>query len=180
IATEAVRRIDELFAIERAINGRPAEERLVVREEQAKPPVIELEAWLHAQQARVSRRSEIGKALAYALNHWTALTRFLEDGRICMSNNAAERALRGIAVGRRNWTFAGSFFNDTATTEIYTLIAQLAAEGRAIVMISSEMPELLGMCDRICVMNEGRFVGEFTAAEATQEKIMRSIVAASH
>jgi putative multiple sugar transport system ATP-binding protein len=67
-----------------------------------------------------------------------------------------------------------------AKFEIYTLIAQLAAEGRAIVMISSEMPELLGMCDRICVMNEGRFVGEFTAAEATQEKIMRSIVAASH
>ncbi|CAN7579329.1 multiple monosaccharide ABC transporter ATP-binding protein [Rhizobacter sp. LjRoot28] len=67
-----------------------------------------------------------------------------------------------------------------AKFEIYTLIAQLAAEGRAIVMISSEMPELLGMCDRICVMNEGRFVGEFAAAEATQEKIMRSIVAASH
>ena len=66
-----------------------------------------------------------------------------------------------------------------AKFEIYSLIAQLAAEGKAIVLISSEMPELLGMCDRICVMNEGRFVGEFAAAEATQEKIMRSIVAAS-
>jgi len=67
-----------------------------------------------------------------------------------------------------------------AKYEIYSLVAQLAAEGKCIVMISSEMPELLGMCDRICVMNEGRFVGEFAAAEATQEKIMRSIVAASH
>ena len=67
-----------------------------------------------------------------------------------------------------------------AKYEIYSLVAELAAQGKCIVMISSEMPELLGMCDRICVMNEGRFVGEFAAAEATQEKIMRSIVAASH
>ena len=63
-----------------------------------------------------------------------------------------------------------------AKYEIYTIIAQLAAEGKCVLMISSEMPELLGMCDRICVLNEGRFVAEFTAAEATQEKIMRSIV----
>src|SRR3954468_17866821 len=71
-------------------------------------PGAELEVWLRAQHARVSRKSEIGKAIAYALNHWEALTRFLEDGRICVSNNAAERALRGVAVGRRSWTFAGS------------------------------------------------------------------------
>jgi transposase len=129
IATEAVRRIDELFAIERAINGRPAEERLVVREEQAKPLVIELEAWLRAQQARVSRKSEIGKALAYALNHWTALTRFLEDGRICLSNNAAERALRGIAVGRRNWTFAGSDRGGERAAALYTLIETAKLNG---------------------------------------------------
>ncbi len=63
-----------------------------------------------------------------------------------------------------------------AKYEIYTIIAQLAAEGKCVLMISSEMPELLGMCDRICVLNEGKFVAEFTAAEATQEKIMRSIV----
>ena len=63
-----------------------------------------------------------------------------------------------------------------AKYEIYTIIAQLASEGKCVIMISSEMPELLGMCDRICVLNEGRFVAEFTAAEATQEKIMRSIV----
>src|SRR5689334_21723816 len=108
IAAEAVRRIDELFAIERDIGGKPAEERLAVRAERAEPLVLETEAWLRAQHARVSRKSETGKALAYALNHWAALTRYLGDGRVCMSNNAAERALRGVAVGRRNWTFAGS------------------------------------------------------------------------
>jgi transposase len=88
IAAEAVRRIDELFAIEREINGKPAAERLAVRVERTKPLVIELEAWLRVQHARVSRKSEVGKAVAYALNQWAALTRFLEDGRICLSNNA--------------------------------------------------------------------------------------------
>jgi transposase len=122
IASEAVRRIDELFKIEREINGFSAEQRLAVREERTKPLVAELEVWLRAQYARVSRKAEIGKALAYALNHWTALTRFLEDGRICLSNNAAERALRGIAVGRRNWTFAGSDRGGERAAAIYTLI----------------------------------------------------------
>jgi transposase len=122
LATEAVRRIDQLFAVECLINGKPAEERLAVRKERARPLVIELEAWLRAQQARVSRKSEIGKAIAYALNHWKALTRFLEDGRICLSNNAAERALRGIAIGRRNWTFAGSDRGGERAAAIYTLI----------------------------------------------------------
>src|SRR3954447_17444109 len=100
IAAEAVRRIDGLFAIERDISGKPAAERLAVREERAGPLVAELEAWLRAQHARVSPKSETGKAIAYALNQWKALTRFLEDGRICLSNNAAERALRGVATRR--------------------------------------------------------------------------------
>ena len=129
IAAEAVRRIAELFAIEREINGKPAEERLAVREERAKPLVLELEAWLRVQHARVSRKAEVGKALAYALNHWQALTRFLEDGRICLSNNAAERALRGIAVGRRNWTFAGSDRGGERAAAIYTLIETCKLNG---------------------------------------------------
>ena len=124
-----MRRIDELFAIERELNGKPAGERLAVREEWAKPLVIELETWLRIQHARVSRKSEIGKALAYALNHWTALTRFLGDGRICLSNNAAERALRGIAVGRRNWTFAGSDRGGERAAAIYTLIETAKLNG---------------------------------------------------
>jgi transposase len=91
--------------------------------------VIELEAWLRVQHARVSRKSEIGKALAYTLNHWEALTRFLQDGRICLSNNAAERALRGIAVGRRNWTFAGSDRGGERAAAIYTLIETAKLNG---------------------------------------------------
>ena len=124
-----MRRIDGLFAIEREINGKPAAERLAVRKEQAKPLVAELEAWLRAQHARVSPKSEVGKAIAYALNHWEALTRFLGDGRICMSNNAAERALRGIAVGRRNWTFAGSDRGGERAAAIYTLIETAKLNG---------------------------------------------------
>jgi transposase len=129
IASEAVRRIDELFKIEREINGKSAEERLAVREDRTKPLVNELEAWLRIQHARVSRKSEIGKAIAYALNHWMALTRFLEDGRICLSNNAAERALRSIAVGRRNWTFAGSDRGGERAAAIYTLIESAKLNG---------------------------------------------------
>ena len=129
IAAEAVRRIDELFAIERDISGKPAAERLALRTKEAKPLVLELEAWLRAQHGRVSRKSETGKALAYALNHWEALTRYLKDGRICMSNNAAERALRGVAVGRRNWTFAGSDRGGERAAAIYTLVETAKLNG---------------------------------------------------
>jgi transposase len=129
IAAEAVRRIDGLFAIEREINGKPAEERLSVRKERARPLVIELEAWLRVQHARVSRKSEVGKAIAYALNHWAALSRFLDDGRICLTNNAAERALRGVAVGRRNWTFAGSDRGGERAAAIYTLVETAKLNG---------------------------------------------------
>jgi transposase len=129
VAAEAVRRIDQLFAIEREVNGRPAAERLAVRKERTEPLVAELEAWLRGQHERVSRKSETGKAIAYALNQWKALTRFLEDGRICLSNNAAERALRGIAVGRRNWTFAGSDRGGERAAAIYTLVETAKLNG---------------------------------------------------
>ncbi len=108
IAAEAVRRIDALFEIEREINGLSADERLRVRRERSQPLVNNLEAWLGKQRSRVSAKSEIGKAISYSLKRWPALTCFLDDGRICMTNNGAERALRGIAIGRANWTFAGS------------------------------------------------------------------------
>jgi transposase len=124
-----VRRIDGLFAIEREITGKPAEERLAVRKERTEPLVSELEAWLRDRHERVSRKSGIGKALAYALKRWEALTRFLGDGRICLSNNAAERALRGIAVGRRNWTFAGSDRGGERAAAVYTLIETAKLNG---------------------------------------------------
>src|SRR4051794_4686229 len=129
IAAEAVRRIDRLFAIEREVNGKPAAERLAVREERAGPLVAELEAWLRVQYARVSPKSETGKAIAYALNQWKALTRFLEDGRICLSNNAAERALRGVAVRRPNLTFARSDRGGERAAAIYTLVETCKLNG---------------------------------------------------
>ena len=100
LALEAVRRIDALFEIERAINGRSAEERQAVRQELSAPLVAELEVWMREQRAKLARGNDVAKAMDYMLKRWAAFTRFLDDGRICLSNNAAERALRGIALGR--------------------------------------------------------------------------------
>jgi transposase len=129
IAADAVTRIDRLFAIEREINGHGAEARLTRRREQSAPILAELETWLRAQRERTSRKSEIGKAIDYALKRWTALSRFLTDGRICISNNAAERALRGIAIGRHNWTFAGSGRGGERAAAMYTLIETAKLNG---------------------------------------------------
>jgi transposase len=123
IAAEAVKRIDALFAIERKINGLTPQERVRERRERSRSLVVELECWLREQRARVSKNSDTGKAIDYSLKRWGALTRFLDDGRLCMSNNAAERELRAIAVGRRNWTFAGSDEGGRRAAAIYTLIA---------------------------------------------------------
>src|SRR5262249_51177910 len=112
-----------LFAIEREINGTTPNERVRVRQENSRPLVSALQAWLREQRAKVSKHSETGKAIDYSLKRWTALTRFLDDGRLCMSNNAAERELRGVAVGRRNWTFAGSDDGGRRAAAIYPLIA---------------------------------------------------------
>jgi len=104
IAIEAVKRIDALFAIEREINGLSPEQRLAVRRARSKPLVDDLEKWLREERRKLSSKTALAKAIDYSLKRWSALTRFLDDGRICMSNNAAERAVRG----RRNWTFCGS------------------------------------------------------------------------
>jgi transposase len=122
IATEAVQRIDALFAIEREINGTPSAQRLAVRDERGRPLITALEAWLRQQRAKLSSRSDTAQAINYSLKRWPALTRFLDDGRLCLTNNAAERALRGIAVGRKNWTFAGSDEGGRRAAAIYTLI----------------------------------------------------------
>jgi transposase len=122
IASEAVTRIDVLFAIEREINGLAPPQRVGVRTERSRPLVTALESWLRDQRAKVSKNSETGKAIEYSLKRWAALTRFLDDGRLCMTNNAAERELRAIAVGRRNWTFAGSDEGGRRAAALYTLI----------------------------------------------------------
>ncbi len=117
-----MKRIDVLFAIERTINGRAIAQRAETRQEKSRPLIDDLAQWLRHARARLSPKSDPAKAMDYALNRWGAMTRFLEDGRICLSNNAAERALRGIAVGRRNRTFCGSDAGGDRAAAIYTLI----------------------------------------------------------
>src|SRR3569832_2549578 len=123
IAAEAVKRSDVLFAIERDINGLTAQERLRVRQERSRSLIFELEAWLREQRARLSRSNDTTKAINYCLSRWDAFSRFLDDGRLCMTNNAAERELRAVAVGRKNWTFAGSDEGGQRAAAIYSLIA---------------------------------------------------------
>ncbi|WP_160012624.1 IS66 family transposase [Rhizobium sp. 18055] len=108
IALEAVQRYDALFEIERQINGLSAEERKAVRQEKSKPLFDDMHEWLKRERATLSKSSEVIGPIDYMLKRWDGFARFLDDGRICLTNNAAERALRGIALGRRNWTFAGS------------------------------------------------------------------------
>ena len=122
IALEAVQRIDALFDIERAINGKAAAERLAVRRELSAPLMAELHAWLTAQLARLSRNHDLAKAINYMLRRWDAFTRFLDDGRVCLTNNAAERALRCVPLGRKAWLFCGSDRGGQRAAVLYTLI----------------------------------------------------------
>src|SRR3954451_21865723 len=108
LAEEALRRIGELYKVEAEVRGRPAEERRAVRQERSKPLVDALHAWLTAQLARVSGKSGLAEAIRYALRHWPGLVLFLEDGRIEPDTNVIERAIRPIALGRKNSLFAGS------------------------------------------------------------------------
>src|SRR6266436_3543398 len=108
IALEAVKRIDALFEIERGINGVAAAERLRIRKEQSAPLLEALEAWLREQRGRLSRSASVAEPIDYMLKRWDRFARFIDNGRICLTNNAAERALRGFALGRKSWLFAGS------------------------------------------------------------------------
>ncbi|AVH45591.1 IS66 family transposase [Agrobacterium tumefaciens] len=108
MALEAVKRIDALFDIEREINGLAAEQRMERRRKDSQPLVEELHDWLQIERAKLSRSSPVAEAIDYMLKRWDGFTSFLDDGRICLTNNAAERALRGFALGRKSWLFAGS------------------------------------------------------------------------
>ena len=100
-----------------------------MRQERSRPLIIELQTWLREQRARLSKNSDTAKAINYSLNRWDAFTRFLDDGRLCLSNNAAERELRAVALGRKNWTFAGSDEGGRRAAAIYTLIATAKLNG---------------------------------------------------
>jgi transposase len=123
IALEAVRRIDALFAIERAINGRSAEDRRRIRHEQSRSLVEGLHAWLQEKRGALSRSSLVVKPIDYMLKRWSRFAVFLDDGRACLTNNAAERALRSFALGRKAWLFAGSDRGADRAAAMATLIA---------------------------------------------------------
>jgi len=129
IAAEAVKRIDILFAIEREINGATPQERVSARQERSRPLIVELQTWLREQRANLSKNNDTTKAINYILSRWNAFIHILDDGRLCMSNNAAERELRAVAVGRKNWTFAGSDEGGRRAAAIYTLIATAKLNG---------------------------------------------------
>lgn len=129
IALEAVKRIDAIFAHEREINGQSAGQRQAYRQEHIVPLVADLEVWMRAERATLSRHADPAKAIDYMLKRWGAFTRFLGDGRICLTNNAAERALRGVALGRKAWLFAGSERGGERAALAYTLIQTAKLNG---------------------------------------------------
>ena len=122
IAIEILRRIDALFEIEHSINGQSADQRKAVRQAQSAPLVADLEAYMREQRAKLSRGHDLANAMNYMFKRWDSFTRFLEDGRVCLSNNAAERALRGIALGRKSWLFCGSDRGGRRAAAMYSLI----------------------------------------------------------
>jgi transposase len=129
VAREALERIGALYGIEEPIRGRPPDERQAVRQAQAKPLLDSLRQWLEATLSRLSRKSETTVAIRYALSRWNALTRYIEDGHIEIDNNAAERSLRGVALGRKNYLFAGSDAGGERAATIYSLIGSAKLNG---------------------------------------------------
>jgi transposase len=122
IALEALERIGRLYKIEEEIRGRPPDDRKAVRQARAGPELESLHEWLGKTVTTLSKKSELAKAIRYALSNWAALTRYCDDGPLEVDNNAAERALRAVALGRKNWLFAGSDDGGERAAAIYTLI----------------------------------------------------------
>src|SRR5271154_2530511 len=122
LCLEAVRRIDKLFDIERDINGCSVDRRRAVRQQLSLSLVADLHAWMREQRGKLSGANDVAKAMDYMLKRWAVFVRFLDDGRICLTNNAAERALRGIALGRKSWLFAGSDRGGQRAAVMYSLI----------------------------------------------------------
>src|SRR5690606_18181014 len=122
IALEAAQRIDALFEIQRGLNRLPAAERLVCRQQRSAPLVTAPHAWQTEHLSKLPPNHDLAHAINYVLRRWDAFTRFLGDGRICITNSAAERALRGIALGRKSWLFCGSDRGGQRAAVMYSLI----------------------------------------------------------
>lgn len=129
VAREALQRIGALYGVEEPIRGRPPDERRAVRQVQAKPLVDSLRQWFEATMSKLSRKSETTVAIRYALSRWDALVRYIEDGHVEIDNNAAERSLRGVALGRKNYLFAGSDAGGERAAAIYSLIGSAKLNG---------------------------------------------------
>jgi hypothetical protein len=129
IATEALRRIAELYAIERTVRGRLPAERQAVRQAQSAPLLAELRTWLASTLPTLSAKSGLANAIRYALARWTALTGFCDDGRIEIDNNTAEREIRPLVMGRKNYLFQGSDRGGDSAAAIYTLIGTARLNG---------------------------------------------------
>lgn len=129
VAEQALQRIARLYEIEADIRGRPPDERRRERLERAAPRLKDLHAWLSETLARVSAKSDLAQAIGYTLTHWKALTRYGDDGRIEIDNNAAERALRGVSLGRKNFLFFGSDAGGERAAAIYSLVETAKLNG---------------------------------------------------
>ncbi|MGE3708050.1 MAG: IS66 family transposase [Hyphomicrobiaceae bacterium] len=129
IAADAIERIGRLYAIEADLRGRPAEERKAARQARAGPALDELKRWLEASLGRIPSKGQLAVAIRYALTRWASLARYAEDGRIEIDNNAAERSIRGVALGRKNWLFAGSDAGGERAAAIYSLLGTAKLNG---------------------------------------------------
>jgi transposase len=129
VAADALDRIGQLYGIEKDIRGRSPAERREVRNTRSRPLLESMHTWLQETLAKVSRKSDVALAIGYALGRWTALTRYCDDGGIEADNNAAERALRAVALGRKNYLFAGSDAGGQRAAAIYSLIGSAKLNG---------------------------------------------------
>ena len=122
VTTELLERISRLYALEEKVRGQPPDVRRAARQTQSRPQIDDLKARMLAIRAKLSTKSGLATALHYALKRWQALTLYLDDGRLEIDNLIAERAIRGIAIGRRNWLFAGSKAGGERAAAIYSII----------------------------------------------------------
>src|SRR5204862_5010632 len=118
-----------LYQIEKEIRGRPPEERQKIRIERSRPILDSLKKWLQQSKSKLSAKSEVTLAIDYALGRWTQLTRFCDNGSIEIDNNAAERSLRAVAIGRKNYLFAGSDAGGCSAATVYSLVGSAKLNG---------------------------------------------------
>ncbi|MBP2305981.1 hypothetical protein J2849_002381 [Azospirillum melinis] len=129
LAADTLKQIGRLFDIGTPLTGRPAEDRRRVRQAEARPVLDELAAFLDTTLAGIPGKGDLAKAIRYARSRWTALTRYVDDGRLEISNNAAERTISPLAIGRRNWMFAGSDTGGERAAAIYTIVESAKLSG---------------------------------------------------